>query len=393
MHRAIPAIGNMTSKGVLIDREYLEKLAVDWEAETSMKVLELNKAVGHPINWNSPKQKAELFYDELGFVQVNKRSTDAKTVAILRKKYDHIVLENLSELGSRNTIYNTFIKGILERLDFEDTLYTSFNQTATATGRLSSTDPNLQNIPARIGNTIRKAFIARPGHIFVNIDYAQLEFRVIAHYAKDETAIEYINANKDIHRMVASLFYDIPENEVTKEQRQQAKVTTFGLQYLRSVKAIADEFEISIAEATKRINILKKLFPGIFQFLTDTVNFVEENHYVESILGRRRRFTLINEYVRQDVHRQSVNAPIQGTASDICVYGGIVRPYEEYPKSRGLINVHDSILFEPTIENLKEFMSIIPDMMRVVPFETDVKFDVEIKVGENWGEMEDYNGK
>ena len=194
MHRAIPAIGNMTSKGVLIDREYLEKLAVDWEAETSMKVLELNKAVGHPINWNSPKQKAELFYDELGFVQVNKRSTDAKTVAILRKKYDHIVLENLSELGSRNTIYNTFIKGILERLDFEDTLYTSFNQTATATGRLSSTDPNLQNIPARIGNTIRKAFIARPGHIFVNIDYAQLEFRVIAHYAKDETAIEYINA-------------------------------------------------------------------------------------------------------------------------------------------------------------------------------------------------------
>jgi DNA polymerase-1 len=279
-------------------------------------------------------------------------------------------------------------------------VHTSYNQTGSVTGRIASADPNLQNIPIRteLGRQVRKAFVAAPGRSLVAVDYSQIELRVAAHMAGDKAMLEAFREGKDIHTTTAAAIHNIPEKEVTSQQRRDAKAINFGLIYGMSAYGLTQTTELTLAEAEQFVATYFQRFPGIHSYLENIREQARENGYVETLLGRRRYFprlaTTTNVNIRRREEREAINAPIQGTAADIMKMAMLAVSKElNTSKLSGkiLLQVHDELVLEVENEEVEETIKLVKSAMEDV-YSLEIPLTTEAQFGSDWGSLIEYTG-
>jgi DNA polymerase-1 len=390
---ASQALGEIETYGVMIDTEHLKKLEVEFASEIDRMTSELREMSGNPnLNPNSPKQVADVLYNKLK-LRKTRGSTDKKALAALKHPFADKVLE-IRKIGK---LQSTYVKGILERLEEDGRIHADFLIHGTVTGRLSSRDPNLQNIPARgLGITIRDAFVASPGYTLIEADYSQLELRVAAWYSRDEKMVSTFADDEDIHTQVACQIFGIEPHEVTKDQRYAAKFVDFGIIYGRGAKSLAEgELQCSVHQAQRFLNNFLKQFPQLTAWMKWAQKQAVTEGYVPTAMGRRRRFPIILNTNRAEVERQAVNAPIQSAASDICL-SALARLHNRLDPNQAhiLLTVHDSILFEVKKGYESKALKIIwEEMVEEAPLESPFPFKVECKMGHRWGSLKEVEVK
>jgi uracil-DNA glycosylase family 4 len=390
------ALRDVELTGVLIDQQVLLDAKVKFEAEAEECLRQLREITGvDDFNPNSPKQVAELLYDNLKLPQIKGkgRSTDQETMDQLAKSHPAVKL--ITDARQKTKMIGTYVTGILNRISEDGRLRGEFLLHGTQTGRLSSRNPNLQNIPVLIGPLIRNAFIASPGYTLIEADYSQLELRVAALFSGDEKMIDSYRRGIDIHRVVASEVFHVPPEQVTQMQRYIAKYIDFGILYGRQAHSLAaNELQCSVEEAQGYIDSFLGRFQGLSKWMKETQRKSLQQGYVESKFGRRRRFPLILESNRGDIERKSVNTPIQSTASDLCLTA-LTRINSRFQKTghgRVLLTVHDSILIEAKNEYLDDALAVVHDEMETHTLpDSPVPFVVDVKVGQSWGKLDKRN--
>lgn len=386
--------------GVQVDTAYIEKLRIEYTAKKSELEADIYKKTG-TFNINSAKELREVLYTKNNFKtdRTTKKgaiSTDRATLKELSEAYPkQSVPKLLLEYRETTKMLSTFIEGLSFWLDKEGRVHSTYKQHGTVTGRLSSAEPNLQNIPR--DSTIRGLFISKLGHTLIEADYGQAEFRFWALYSQDPQMIADIGSGKDIHKMTASSAFGVPLEQVTKKQRQDAKAIVFGLMYGRGTWSVAQQLGISEDEAEKVVQIFFGRYPKAKRWLKDTVNFAKQNGYVKSHFGRLRRLPGINssdEIVRSEAERQSKNSPIQSGASDMCMIAGarIKKVFEsKQMKGQLVLTVHDSVIYEVPNEEVVESLKIIKEGIERPIAGINVPMVAEIKVGNRWGFLSEVN--
>ena len=388
-------LADMEKEGIAIDadalKEYSEKLAV--------RIKELEKqiyeAAGEEFNINSPKQLGVILFEKLEMPNGKKTKTGYSTAADVLEKLapDYPIVADILEYRQLAKLKSTYADGLATYIEEDGRIHTTFNQTITVTGRLSSTDPNLQNIPIRIelGRLIRKAFLPKEGCIFMDSDYSQIELRVLAHMSGDENLIHAYKQAQDIHRITASQVFNIPFEEVTDLQRRNAKAVNFGIVYGISSFGLSQDLSISRKEAEAYIKSYYETYPKIKIFLDKLVEDAKETGYVTTMFGRRRpvpELSSSNFMQRSFGERVAMNAPIQGTAADIIKIAMIRvhdRLLEEGLKSRLIITVHDELLLEVVKEEETRVKEILEDSMYHAA-DMSVALEIDTHVGNNWYE-------
>ncbi|MFT5387921.1 MAG: DNA polymerase-1, partial [Candidatus Omnitrophota bacterium] len=392
-------IATMESEGVMLDLKFLKDMSVMCEGTISKLTTELYKEAGEEFNINSPKQLSTILFEKLGLPVIKKTktgfSTDESVLTTLA--LSHSFPANVLEYRHLTKLKSTYVDALPKVVDDTNRLHAQFVQTGTETGRLSSRNPNLQNIPIRteLGRQVRKAIIASDkDHILLAADYSQIELRVLAHISKDENLIKAFNAGQDIHTFTSSLMYDVPVDEVTKEMRYSAKRINFGIVYGMSAFALSKDLSISPKEAQEFINKYFERYPGIKTYMDNAIASCEKNGYVSTLLKRRRYIADIehkNKNIRQFAQRQAINTPVQGSAADLMKLAMINMQNtldEKGLKSKMIMTVHDELVFDV----LKSEQEIMIELVREVmehPLKLDVPTNVTIKVGNNWLEMVD----
>jgi DNA polymerase-1 len=384
------ALGQMEHSGCLIDAEYLQTYGEELDDEIADALAEVRRVADEPeFNPNSPKQVKELLLGKLELKTLN-GGTDKEALENL----DHPVGNAILDLRLKTKLKSTYVKGLLDSRGPDGRIHGDFNIFGTVTGRLSSSHPNLQNIPTLAGPMIRNAFIPQSGWTIVEADYSQLEFRVGAYFSHDPRLIDIFLTGADLHRQVASQVFHVSEDEVTHYQRYVAKYVDFGIFYGRGAASLAyGELKCSVAEAQKYIDEFLGQFSSLFDWMKKMRKQAVTKGYVETAFGRKRRFPLILPNNKGDIERQAVNSPIQGTASDICL-GALTRLQNRLDPetARALLTVHDSISFEVKDENLETTLPIIfQEMEDHVPLDSPVPFRIDVKTGERWGSLEEVN--
>jgi DNA polymerase-1 len=383
-------LSDMEREGISMDasalKEYGQKLSVSI-AELEQKIYE---QAGETFNINSPKQLGVILFEKLELPGGKKTKTGYSTAADVLEKLaqDHPIVSDILEYRKLAKLKSTYADGLVNFLAADGRVHTTFNQTITATGRLSSTDPNLQNIPIRIelGKMIRKVFYPQEGCLFVDSDYSQIELRLLAHMSGDEQLIEAFCENQDIHRSTASKVFHVPFEEVTELQRRNAKAVNFGIVYGISAYGLSQDLDISTKEAQGYIDSYFETYPRIKAFLDDCVSGAKEKGYTRTLYGRIRpipELSSSNFMQRQFGERVAMNAPIQGTAADI-IKIAMIRVHDrllrEGFQSRLILQVHDELLIE-TVESEKEaVIALLEEEMRGV-----ADFSVELAVGTAYG--------
>ena len=384
----------MESYGVLVDKVYLEKLAKEINTEIQTLEKEIYKSVGHDFNLNSPKQLSGVLFGELGLTPFKKgkehASTDEETLNELVGA--HPAIEQLLKYRELFKLKSTYIDALPPLLDENNRLHTSYHTDATKTGRLSSTNPNLQNIPIKgsWGIKVREAFIAPGGSKLISADYNQIELRVMAHLSGDQALIDIFNKGEDIHTRTAAEILNKKPEEVTKDDRRIAKTVNFGIMYGISPYGLARQLKIDREVAKQIIDRYFDEFSGVKVWLEQTLTDAYAKGYVETLGGFRRYLIELkqgNYRVRAAGERQAINAPVQGTAADIIKAAMIrlsvqLRNYQ----TKMILQVHDELVFETPEEEVKEIYPIIKNTMEQT-FKLDVPILVESKIGNNWGEM------
>jgi len=382
--------------GVQVDTEYIEKLRVDYSRKKEDLQAQLFAKTG-AFNINSAKELREILFEKNGFktkhtTKKGALSTDKATLTELAETYStHAVPKLLLQYRETTKMLSTFIEGLSSWLDDAGRIHSTYKLHGTVTGRLSSAEPNLQNIPR--DSTIRGIFIAKKGHTLIEADYGQAEFRFWAQYSQDPQMIADISSGKDIHKMTASSAFGVPLEQVTKKQRQDAKAIVFGLMYGRSTWSVAQQLGISEDEAEKVVQIFFNRYPKAKRWLKDTVNFARTNGYVKNHFGRLRRLPGINsndEMVRSEAERQAKNSPIQSGASDMCMIAGarIKREFEKRGmKGQLVLTVHDSVIYEVPDEEITESLKIIKEGIERPIEGINVAMAAEIKKGQRWGAL------
>lgn len=390
---ATSVIGTIELNGMKVDPEYFSQLNSTWEKEIQGDLVVLREVIGKPtFNINSPKQVAELLFDDLKLPMLDGRSTNSKTVLKkLRQKFpNQTVLKSIADIRSKKHIQATYVIGIPKLINpMTHRVHTSVLLHGTDTGRLASRHPNLQNIPSRIGTIIRDGFIAEDGWELGNADYKQLEFRVLAYYSLDKTLIDFIKTGRSIHKEMARMYFHLGENdEITKSMLLDAKAVVFGVIYQRTAQSIAEEFDITLEEAKRRVALLYQVFPNSREWMVRTQEFAIKHGYVESAMGRKRRFPLITKENIEEVKRQAVNSPLQSFASDICLNSAkrFLDLDLDPNKIRLLMSVHDSLVFEWRPEYRDEFAPIIKEIMELDKYDSPVPWEIELEYGPRWGE-------
>lgn len=386
----------MEEAGVLIDLEYFRELKNEFERrikEIEEKIFDL---AGGSFNINSPVQLSEVLFGKLNLpvknIKKNNRgySTGVKELEKLRKL--HPIIEMIMDYREVAKLLSTYIIPLPSLADSEGRIHTTFTQNVTATGRLSSLAPNLQNIPVRTdeGKRIRKGFIAGPGKVLVSADYAQFELRLAAVLAGDQKLVEDFNQGVDIHTKTAAEVFGIEMNEVTKAQRRMAKVINFGVMYGISAKGLADATEMDVMTAKKFIDDYFKLRQPIREFLDKTLVQAREFGYVETFYGRRRPTPDVksaNYLIRVAAERAAENMPIQGTEADL-MKRAMINLDKVLPDGAKLIlQIHDSLIVECDEDQAEEVSRVMKKVMENVAPELAVKLEVEVSVGKNWGEL------
>ena len=391
----IPILYKMEKKGMLIDREYFAKLRKEYATEVERLEREIWKLAGREFNVNSPVQLSEVLFGDLGLpVKGIKKTTRGYSTGAkeLAKLYDlHPVISKIIEYREVSKLLSTYITPMPDLADTEGRIHTTFTQNVTATGRLSSKDPNLQNIPVRTeeGKRIRAGFVAPVGKVLVSADYSQFELRLAAALAGDEALMDDFNRGVDIHTKTASEAFDVPMDRVTKDQRRAAKVINFGILYGMSVKGLAEAAKMPIGEAKQFIDNYFKLRAPIKGYLDGVLRQAREEGYVETYYGRRRPTPDVkssNFVVRQAAERAAANMPIQGTEADLMKRAMILVDKKLPEGAKLTMQVHDSLIVECEAKLANEVAKILQTEMEAVAPELMVKLAVEVTKGENWGE-------
>lgn len=392
----IPILYKMEKKGMLIDREYFANLRAEYEAEVAKKEQEIWELAGGEFNVNSPVQLAEVLYERLKLptkgIKKKTRGYSTGVKELEKLKNLHPIVSKLMEYREAAKLLSTYIVPMPELADEEGRIHTTFTQDVTATGRLSSLNPNLQNIPVRTeeGRRIRKGFVAPKGKKLVSADYSQFELRLAAVLSGDEKLVADFNSGVDIHTKTAAEAFNVPLEEVTQEQRRAAKVINFGVLYGMSAKGLADATGMSILEAKKFIEQYFELRAPIKQNIAKILRQAREKGYVETFFGRRRPTPDVrsaNFLVRSAAERAAANMPIQGTEADL-MKRAMIKVDKVLPQGAELIlQVHDSLLVECEAGQVNEVAEVLEKEMEEVAPELSVKLAVDVTVGDNWGEV------
>ena len=384
--------------GVKVDLGSLKDFTAHLREEVAAREARIREMVGEPeLNVSSPKQIGELLFERLRLSDKPKKnangtySTDESTLMDLAEK--HPVINEILEYRAARKLLSTYIEPFPGYIDPSDgKVHTTFNQALTATGRLSSSNPNLQNIPIRSerGKEIRKAFVpSTPGGLILSADYSQIELRIMAHLSCDQHLVNAFKEGMDVHAATAAKIFGIPVDQVTAEQRRVAKTANFGIMYGISAFGLAQRLRVGRKEAQKIIEDYFTGFPSIRSFIEDTKAAARETGYVETLFGRRRYLPEINSKngtLRSLAERNAVNAPIQGTSADIIKMAMIEVDKsltEAGLKSRMVLQIHDELVFDAVPEEIEELRQIVIDRMENV-VKLSVPLTVECNYGENW---------
>lgn len=386
---------DMEQNGVMIESEALRF----YGDQLGSKIVELEKEIyemaGEEFNINSPKQLGVVLFEHMQLPNGKKTKTGYSTAADVLDKLapDYPVVSKILEYRQLTKLKSTYADGLASYIGEDGRIHGKFNQTITATGRISSTEPNLQNIPIRmeLGRLIRKVFIPEEGYVFVDADYSQIELRVLAHCSGDKELIQAYREAKDIHRITASQVFHTPFDEVTDLQRRNAKAVNFGIVYGISSFGLSQDLSITRKEASQYIERYFETYPGIKEFLDDTVAHAKEMGYVVTLFGRRRPVPELkssNFMQRSFGERVAMNSPIQGTAADIMKMA-MIRVDKELKsrkmKSRLVLQVHDELLIEAWKEELPQVEELLRECMEQAA-ELDVPLIIDMHTGENWYE-------
>ena len=392
----IPILYKMEEKGMLIDRAYFKALEAEYAAEVAVLEREIQELAGVDFNPNSPVQLSEVLFDKLGIstkgIKKTTRGYSTGAKELDKLKGVHPVIEKIIAYREATKLLNTYITPMPDLADKDGRIHTTFTQNVTATGRLSSKDPNLQNIPVRTeeGKRIRQGFVVPEGRALVSADYSQFELRLAAVLAGDKPLVDDFNNGVDIHTKTASEAFKVPMEKVTKAQRRAAKVINFGVLYGMSVKGLSDAAKMPIAEAKEFINNYFELRAPIKRMLDAILKQAREEGYVETFYGRRRPTPDVkssNFVIRQAAERAAQNMPIQGTEADL-MKRAMILVDKALPEGADLImQVHDSLIVECD-EDLKERVAeVLKDKMESVAPELPVKLAVEVTSGKSWGDL------
>jgi len=396
----VPILVTMQRHGIKLDSAGLREMSEDLREQLFQTEEELYKSIGHTVNINSPQQLSELLFNEIGLPKTKRTktgySTDANSLEGLKGL--HPVVDQILEYRQVSKLKSTYVDALPDMVNpATGRVHTSYNQTGSATGRMSSSDPNLQNIPIRteMGRQVRKAFVAdgAPDWLLFSADYSQIELRVLAHISQDPGLLEAFRRGEDIHSSTASLMFDVPLNDVVSDQRRIAKVLNFGVIYGLSAHGISQQTGFSREEGASFIEAYFAKYPGISDYLEQVKVKARAEQYVETLLGRRRYLPDINSpnfNVRGGAERMAINMPIQGTAADIMKLAMIRvqnRLDEEGMKTKMLLQVHDELVFETPKEEMDALKDLVFDEMPAA-MDLDVTLKVDTKWGPTWGDME-----
>ena len=389
----IYSLNRMERAGILVERGELEEYGKTLGEKIVVLEQEIYKGVGEKFNINSPKQLGEILFVKMGIPGGKKTKTGYSTSADVLEKLapDYPVIRKILEYRQLTKLKSTYADGLANYISDDGRIHGTFNQTITATGRISSTEPNLQNIPIRmeIGKAFRKVFVPKKGFLFIDADYSQIELRLLAHISGDEHLIEAYKTAQDIHRITAAKVFNTPLNEVTDEQRSNAKAVNFGIVYGISSFGLSQDLSISRKQASEYIEQYFKTYPKIKEFLDNVVKKGKEDGYVSTLLGRRRPIPELNSsnfMQRSFGERVAMNSPIQGTAADIIKLAMINVDKElrmRNLESRIVLQVHDELLIEAKEDEVEEVRQLLTDKMKHV-MKLSVELEVGLGVGDNW---------
>lgn len=392
----VEVLGYMEYEGVMVDKDKLIELGEEFKISIDKLEKEIYNLAGEEFNINSPKQLGVILFEKLELPVIKKTKTGYSTNAeVLEHLSDkHEIIDKITEYRQIVKLKSTYVDGLINIINpISHRIHSSFNQTITTTGRISSTDPNLQNIPVRLelGRNIRKVFIADKGFKLVDADYSQIELRVLAHMSQDEHMIDAFNHNVDIHTKTASQVFGIDINNVTSEQRSAAKAVNFGIVYGISDFGLAKNLHIPVKEAKNYIDSYLNTYEDIKSYMDSTIEEAKEDGYVKTILNRRRYIPEIkssNTILKNLGKRLAMNAPIQGSAADIIKIAmvNVYKKLEERDlKSKLVLQVHDELIIECIEDELEEVSKIVKDEMEHA-VSMDVNLDVDLNTGDSWYE-------
>lgn len=387
----------MELEGINLDEEFLKKLSVELDKDILQLEKNIYEEAGETFNIASPKQLGEILFEKLKLIDKPKKtktgqySTAEDVLSYLAK--DHKIIRDVLEYRGLAKLKSTYVDALPGQVEkTTNRVHTDYMQTVAATGRLSSNNPNLQNIPIRTerGREVRKAFIPKnKDFVLMAADYSQIELRIIAALSEEDNMIDAFKNGEDIHASTAAKVFNVPINEVTREQRSNAKTVNFGIIYGVSAFGLSNQTDLSRTEAKDLIDTYYKTYPKLRNYMSEQIDFARENGYVETVMGRRRYLKDINgsnQVVRGAAERNAVNAPIQGSAADIIKIAmiNIHKKLEaENYKSKMLLQVHDELVFDAYKPELEKLKTMVKDEMENA-YKLSVPLDVDLGVGDNW---------
>ncbi len=393
----VRVLADMELEGINLDVDFLNGLTTVLDKDINVLVSKIYKEAGEEFNIASPKQLGAVLFEKMKLVEKPKKtktgqySTAEDVLSYLSK--DHEIIRDVLEYRGLAKLKSTYVDALPKQVELlTGRVHTDYMQAVAATGRLSSNNPNLQNIPIRTerGRQVRRAFIPRDKeHILLAADYSQIELRIIAALSEEENMIQAFKNGEDIHASTAAKVFDVPLNEVTKEQRSNAKTVNFGIIYGVSAFGLSNQTDLSRSEAKELIETYYSNYPKLREYISNQVNFAREYGYVQTVLGRRRYLNSINTgnaIVRGAAERNAVNAPIQGSAADI-IKIAMINIHEKLEegnfKSKMLLQVHDELVFDVYKPELEELKTLIKSEMENA-YQLSVSLDVDLGLGENW---------
>ena len=389
----IYSLYHMEQAGVRVDKEQLKLYGEQLEEKIVTLEQKIYELAGEKFNINSPKQLGEILFERMQLPHGKKTKTGYSTAADVLEKLapDYPVVQMILDYRQLTKLNSTYAQGLAGFIREDGRIHGKFNQTITATGRISSTEPNLQNIPVRmeLGRAIRKVFVPEDGYVFVDADYSQIELRILAHMSGDERLISAYRDAQDIHAITASEVFHTPLDEVTPLQRRNAKAVNFGIVYGISAFGLSEDLSISRKEALEYINKYFETYPGVKRFLDEQVQTGKEQGCVTTMYGRKRPIPELksgNFMQRSFGERVAMNSPIQGTAADIMKLAMIAvdrELREKHLRSRIVLQVHDELLVETHRDETEQVVQILTDRMKHAA-DLKVSLEVEAHTGDNW---------
>lgn len=400
----VPVLAKMEMAGISLDTAFLESMGGELDKGLGQIAEKVYKEVGEEFNLNSPQQLSHALFKQLKIeppdgtrkTASGSYSTAADVLEALAE--EHEIVNWVLEYRELAKLKSTYVDALPKQVNPETgRVHTSYNQAGSVTGRIASSDPNLQNIPIRtaLGRKVRRAFVAAPGHVLLAIDYSQVELRVVAHIANDKTMLEAFNSGQDIHATTAATVAGVDLHDVTGEQRRNAKAVNFGLIYGMSAFGLTQATDLTLAEAQDFIKAYFDQFPNVKKYIDETPDTAEEVGYVETLLGRRRYFPGLKEggnvIVRNRMRRESINSPIQGSAADIMKLA-MLRVDKALAKSdlgaKMLLQVHDELVLECPADKAEAVAKLVRKEMEAA-YKLKVPLATEAKVGSNWEQMDE----